>query len=85
MPKESETNAGLTSVAERWTLLLDVKTEPMLRIWNSTRPKNIFLIMFVTGSNDLSNGKGLLTLYNEMIGYAKQYLENVVIAQKWSS
>ena len=33
------------------------------------------MIMFVIGSNDLSNGKGVLALYNEMIGYAKPYLE----------
>ena len=37
--------------------------------------KTFDMIMFVIGSNDLSNGKGVLPLYNEMIGYAKQYLE----------
>ena len=33
------------------------------------------IIVFVIGSNDLGDGKGIVILYNELIGYANQYVE----------
>ena len=33
------------------------------------------LIIFVIGSNDLADGKDILVLYNELIGYAQNYID----------